>query len=256
MNLDVVIRNGRVFDGTGVPGAIRDLGIRDGVVVAVSTEPLDGEGAKEIDATGHWVLPGFVDVHTHYDAEVLAAPGLEESVRHGVTTVVMGSCSLSTILSDPEDSADMFSRVEAVPHEHVLSTLAEHQTWDDAATYIDALESLPLGPNVAAFLGHSDLRASVMAWAAPGAAAACCKARRMRRRPCCLRAPLWRQAMHNWVRDWSPARVKPARTKRLSHLWTRRSLPSQARVTSKAQWRCNGALIAQPRSKRVRRRAM
>ena len=152
MNLDVVIRNGRVFDGTGVPGAIRDLGIRDGVVVAVSTEPLDGEGAKEIDATGHWVLPGFVDVHTHYDAEVLAAPGLEESVRHGVTTVVMGSCSLSTILSDPEDSADMFSRVEAVPHEHVLSTLAEHQTWDDAATYIDALESLPLGPNVAAFL--------------------------------------------------------------------------------------------------------
>jgi N-acyl-D-aspartate/D-glutamate deacylase len=98
MNLDVVIRNGRVFDGTGVPGAIRDLGIRHGVVVAVSTEPLDGEGAKEIDATGHWVLPGFVDVHTHYDAEVLAAPGLEESVRHGVTTVVMGSCSLSTIL--------------------------------------------------------------------------------------------------------------------------------------------------------------
>ncbi|MFZ1274950.1 MAG: amidohydrolase family protein [Candidatus Microthrix parvicella] len=183
MNLDVVIRNGRVFDGTGVPGAIRDLGIRDGVVVAVSTEPLDGEGAKEIDATGHWVLPGFVDVHTHYDAEVLAAPGLEESVRHGVTTVVMGSCSLSTILSDPEDSADMFSRVEAVPHEHVLSTLAEHQTWDDAATYIDALESLPLGPNVAAFLGHSDLRASVMAWAAPGAAAACCKARRMPRTP-------------------------------------------------------------------------
>ena len=99
---DLVIRGGRWFDGTGAPGVRRDLGIRDGVVVAVSEAPLPTDGCPEvIDADGQWVLPGFVDIHTHYDAEVLVNPGLGESVRHGVTTIVMGSCSLSTILSRP-----------------------------------------------------------------------------------------------------------------------------------------------------------
>ena len=159
---DLVIRRGRWFDGTGAPSAVRDLGIRDGVVAAVSATPLAAEGCEEIDAEGRWVLPGFVDIHTHYDAEVLVDPGLGESVRHGVTTIVMGSCSLSTILSGPEDSADMFSRVEAVPYEHVRDTLARHGGWSTPAEYIDALEARPLGPNVACFLGHSDLRAHVM----------------------------------------------------------------------------------------------
>ena len=121
---DLVIRNGRWFDGTGAPGAIRDLGIRDGVVVEVSTEALPLDGVPEVvDADGCWVLPGFVDIHTHYDAEVLVNPGLGESVRHGVTTIVMGSCSLSTVLSGPEDAADLFSRVEAVPYDVVLGVL-------------------------------------------------------------------------------------------------------------------------------------
>ncbi len=160
---DLIVRRGMWFDGTGAPGAVRDVGIRDGVVAAVSATPLSADTTAEvIDAAGRWILPGFVDIHTHYDAEVLVNPGLGESVRHGVTTLVMGSCSLSTVLSGPEDAADMFSRVEAVPYDCVLETLRRRRSWSDAAGYVDALESLPLGPNVASFLGHSDLRAHVM----------------------------------------------------------------------------------------------
>lgn len=159
---DVVIRGGLWFDGTGAPGVVRDLGIRDGVVAEVSVEPLEAHGAEVIEAGGRWVMPGFLDIHTHYDAEVLVNPGLGESVRHGVTTVVMGSCSLSTIYSEPEDAADIFSRVEAVPYEHVIAALRDNRTWSDAGSYISALERLPLGPNVSCFVGHSDLRASIM----------------------------------------------------------------------------------------------
>ncbi|WP_149261806.1 amidohydrolase family protein [Actinomadura sp. K4S16] len=163
MGFDVIIRGGRWFDGTGAPSAIRTLGIKDGKVAAVSAADLPAEGARVVDASGKWVMPGFIDIHTHYDVEALAAPGLGESVRHGVTTVVFGSCSLGTVHVEPLDAADLFSRVEAVPREHVLSILGRHRdTWGSAAEYIAALEDRPLGPNVTAFLGHSDLRAAVM----------------------------------------------------------------------------------------------
>ncbi|SDH95214.1 N-acyl-D-aspartate/D-glutamate deacylase [Actinokineospora alba] len=163
MTWDSLIRGGRWFDGTGAPSAIRDLGIKDGRVAAVSATPLDATGcANVIDAAGQWVVPGFVDIHTHYDAEVLLAPGLTESVRHGVTTVLIGSCSLGTLHVDALDAADLFSRVEAIPHDCVVKAVEEHKTWSNAAEYVAALESLPLGPNVTSFLGHSDLRAGVM----------------------------------------------------------------------------------------------
>ena len=103
-----------------------------------------------------------MDVHTHYDAEVLVGPGLEESVRHGVTTVLLGNCSLSTLYSTPVDIADLFSRVEALPRDHVLKAVDAHKTWTSPEEYIAALEHLPLGPNIAALVGHSDLRAHVM----------------------------------------------------------------------------------------------
>ena len=163
MGFDTVIRNGRWFDGTGAPSAIRNIGIRDGHVTAISAEPLDeADCTQVIDAEGKWVLPGLVDIHTHYDVEVLCGPSLSESLRHGVTTVMVGSCSLSTVHVDGQDAGDLFARVEAIPREHVIGTVDQHKTWSSCEEYIGALEARPLGPNVAAFIGHSDMRAATM----------------------------------------------------------------------------------------------
>jgi N-acyl-D-aspartate/D-glutamate deacylase len=160
---DVIIRDGLWFDGTGNTPRTRSLGIRDGVLAAVSAQPLDETGCPEvIDAAGKWIAPGFIDVHTHYDAEVLLDPGLRESVRHGVTTVLLGNCSLSTVYANSEDAADLFSRVEAVPREYVYGALDSNRTWSTAAEYIEAIDALPLGPNVSSLLGHSDLRTAVL----------------------------------------------------------------------------------------------
>ncbi|GAB2656606.1 amidohydrolase family protein [Prescottella soli] len=163
MSFDAIVKNGRWFDGTGAPSATRHLGIRDGRVATVSTEPLDETDCpRVIDAAGKWVIPGMLDIHTHYDVEVLLRPQLDESVRHGITTVFVGSCSLSTVHVGPSDAGDLFGRVEAIPRRHVVDGLEERKTWNSAREYVDALESLPLGPNVAAFIGHSDMRAALM----------------------------------------------------------------------------------------------
>lgn len=163
MTFDVIVQNGRWFDGTGAPSAIRSLGIRDGVVAAVSEAPLEEAGCpRVIDASGKWVLPGLVDIHTHYDVEVLAGPDLSESLRHGVTTVFLGSCSLSTVHVGGVDAGDLFGRVEAIPREHVIRSVDEHRTWSTAEEYVAALEARPLGPNLAAFIGHSDMRTATM----------------------------------------------------------------------------------------------
>jgi N-acyl-D-aspartate/D-glutamate deacylase len=162
MGFDIVIKNGLHVDGTGAPAAVRHLGIRDGRVARVSEEPLSEVGARVVDARGKWVLPGFLDVHTHYDAELIAGPALGESVRHGVTTVTVGSCSISTVLSEPEDCSDLFTRVEAVPREQVLPLLRARKTWSTPGEYVAFLNGHPLGPNVTSFLGHSDLRVRTM----------------------------------------------------------------------------------------------
>lgn len=163
MTYDVIIRNGLWFDGSGAPGMVRHLGVKDGRVAAVSETPLDESDCPEVvEARGRWVLPGMVDIHTHYDVEVLGAPELTESLRHGVTTILLGSCSLSTVHVDPVDAGDLFGRVEAIPRRHVIDNVTRSKTWASARQYVDALESLPLGPNLAAFLGHSDIRTAVM----------------------------------------------------------------------------------------------
>ncbi len=163
MTYDVIVRDGLFFDGTGAPSALRHIGINDGRVAAISATPLDETGCPEvIDAAGSWVMPGMVDIHTHYDVEVLGDPHLPESLRHGITTIFLGSCSLSTVHVDPVDAGDLFGRVEAIPRRNVIDGVQQHKTWSSAAEYVDALESLPLGPNLAAFLGHSDIRTKVM----------------------------------------------------------------------------------------------
>ena len=161
--LDFCVENGLFFDGRGGEPQVRHLGVRDGVVVEVSEKPLDPTRATSvIDARNKWVMPGFVDLHTHYDAEVEVSPSLSESVRHGVTTIFMGSCSLGASLGEPEDIADIFCRVEGIPRPIMLPLLQERKSWESLGEYFEHLDQLPLGPNVASFVGHSNVRMHVM----------------------------------------------------------------------------------------------
>jgi N-acyl-D-aspartate/D-glutamate deacylase len=160
---DLVINGGLVFDGSGSDPQLLSLAIRDGKVVEASETPFSPSQADQmIDGTGRWITPGFIDLHTHYDAEVEVAPSLSESVRHGVTTIFMGSCSLGATLGTPEDLADIFCRAEGVPRDIMLPILQEKKNWDSLGGYYEHLDSLPLGPNVASFVGHSNLRMHVM----------------------------------------------------------------------------------------------
>jgi N-acyl-D-aspartate/D-glutamate deacylase len=160
---DIVIRGGQVFDGAGSPAVAADVAIHHGKVQAVGPM-LPQQGRREVDAKGCWVMPGMLDIHTHYDAEIEAMPGLEESVRHGVTTVVMGNCSLSAALGTKKDILDLFCRVESLPRE-VLSKWFGGDgplPWNGVREYYQHLESRPMGPNVASLIGHSNVRADVM----------------------------------------------------------------------------------------------
>jgi N-acyl-D-aspartate/D-glutamate deacylase len=158
----MLIRGGTIFDGDGGPGVAADVLVRDDRVIAMGIDLEAPPGAQVVDATGCWVTPGFVDMHTHYDAEIEVDPGLPESVRHGVTTVVMGSCGLGMSVGEPEDLADMFCRVEGIPRRHVLPLIERVKDWNSVGGYLGHLDALPLGPNVAVLLGHSTLRAHVM----------------------------------------------------------------------------------------------
>ncbi|ABZ97226.1 N-acyl-D-amino-acid deacylase family protein [Leptospira biflexa] len=160
---ETLIKQARIFDGSTNPSFIGDVRIKNGIVDTISkTELIPNPGETVIDAKGQWLTPGFIDFHTHYDAEIEVAPDLSESVRHGVTTISLGSCSLSLALGDPTDLADMFSRVEAIPRKNVLSILESKKNWNSAVDYKKHLNSLPLGPNVTSFAGHSAIRAHVM----------------------------------------------------------------------------------------------
>lgn len=160
---DTIIEGGRYFDGTGAPSFIRNIAIKDGKVALVSDSPIPKAGCGNIiNAQGKWVTPGFLDTHTHYDSELIVSPSLSESVRHGVTTVLVGSCSLSMICSETEDASDIFTRVETVPREKVLPILQKNKSWNTPKQWVEFVKTLPLGPNVISFLGHSDLRTGVM----------------------------------------------------------------------------------------------
>ena len=161
MSYDLLLKGGLVFDGLGQPPVLADLAIQDGKVVALG-ENLDGAAREIRDCSGLWVMPGLVDIHTHYDLEVEISPGLTESLRHGVTTVVMGNCSLSVTMGEPSMLADMFLRVETLPRVLIEKWLARSVSWRSPQAYISHLRSLPLGPSVAPLLGHSALRAHVM----------------------------------------------------------------------------------------------
>src|SRR5262245_4302809 len=159
--LDLIIKNGLVFDGLGSPPSRCDVGVKDGIIAVIAPR-LALPAAETRDAAGLWVTPGFIDIHTHYDLELEVAPGLSESTRHGVTTVVIGNCSLSLAVGEPQTLADIFQRVETIPHSLIRKWLKSSVSWRTPREYLEHLGRLRLGPNVAALLGHSALRAHVM----------------------------------------------------------------------------------------------
>jgi len=158
----IIIKNGKVFDGTQNPAKISNILVENGIIKKITPEAIEAKNAKIIDASGKWVMPGFIDNHTHYDGEILIKPELSESVRHGVTTILIGGCSLSCVYAEPEDASDMFTRTEAMPREVILPLLIKSKKWNTPKGWIDAINKLSLGPNVASFIGHSDIRATAM----------------------------------------------------------------------------------------------
>ncbi|MBV1916750.1 MAG: amidohydrolase family protein, partial [Sphingomonadaceae bacterium] len=164
--LDLKITGGSIVDGTGKPRFTGDVGIRDGRIVAIGK--VDADARETIDATGRIVAPGFIDCHTHYDAQVFWEPTLSPSCYHGVTTVFGGFCGFSIApLSD--DSAEyllpMLARVEGMP----IETLANAVPWD-WSTFGEFLERMEgkVGLNAGFFAGHSAIRRHVMGTRAVG----------------------------------------------------------------------------------------
>ncbi len=159
--LDLIVKNGWFFDGLASPPVPSALGIAQGKIVCIA--PHIAQPAREIiDASGRWITPGFIDIHTHYDLELEIAPGLTESLRHGVTAVVIGNCSLSIAVGGRQTLADIFQRVETLSPVLIQKWLRSSLSWSTPDEYLAHLKQLPLGVNIAALFGHSALRAEVM----------------------------------------------------------------------------------------------
>ena len=158
--MDLVIRNAHIYDGSGMPGYRGEIGIRDGRIARVGRAPQ--RGAREIDAGGLAAAPGFIDPHTHYDAQLCWDGQARPSLEHGVTTVVTGNCSL-TLAPLREQQRDrlcrMFRQIEDLPMAAFEDGI--DWTWESFGDYVRAIEP-GLSINVAPLVGHSAIRMWVM----------------------------------------------------------------------------------------------
>ena len=165
MSHDLVIRRAHLVDGTGAPGVDADVAVRDGLVAAVAPSgTIDPSGATQVvDADGLLLTPGFVDIHTHYDAQVTWDPYVTPSGWHGVTTIVMGNCGVGFAPAAPDKHdwlIQLMEGVEDIPG----SALAEGITWgwQTYPEYLDVLERMPRVMDIGSQIGHGPLRAYVM----------------------------------------------------------------------------------------------
>ena len=160
MRNEVVIRGGTVMDGTGAPGSPADVGVAGGVITEVG-ERLEGD--RTLDAGGQVVAPGFIDIHTHYDAQVFWDPALTPSSWHGVTTVVAGNCGFSLAPCRPEHR-DLLVRTLEHVEDMSPATLQAGVPWDFETfpEYLDSVERRGSVLNYAAYIGHTALRLYVM----------------------------------------------------------------------------------------------
>ena len=158
---DIVIRGGELVDGTGAGPVPGDLAVDDGLITAVGK--VDGKGKQEIDAKGLAVTPGFVDLHTHLDAQIGWDPSLTPVSWHGVTTALLGNCGVTFAPCKPDDVellAAMMETVEDIPKNAILTGLP--WDWEDYGGYLDAIERLEPAINVAGMVGHCAVRFYVM----------------------------------------------------------------------------------------------
>ncbi len=164
MAADLVIKGGTVVDGSGAPGVRADVAVTDGRISAVGRD-LDGE--RVLDAGDHVVAPGFIDIHTHYDAQVFWDPELTPSCFHGVTTVVAGNCGFSIAPTRPEHREVIARTLENVEDMDV-ATLGAGIPWDFSTfpEYLESVERRGTAMNFAAYIGHTALRLFVMGDAA------------------------------------------------------------------------------------------
>ena len=161
MDADIVIRGGTVVDGTGAPGQVADVAVADGRIVAVGDQL---SGARELDASGQVVAPGFIDIHTHYDAQVFWDPDLTPSSFHGVTTVVAGNCGFS-IAPIRRDGVELLAHTLQHVEDMSFDTLAVGVPWDSFETfpqYLDAIEERGVALNYGCYVGHTAVRLFVM----------------------------------------------------------------------------------------------
>lgn len=158
---DLVLRGGRVVDGTRMPAFLGDVAIKDGLIAEIGT--VSGKAQREIDARGLIVAPGFIDVHTHYDAQLNWDPYASQSCWHGVTSIIISACGFGFAPCRPEDrerAMRRMTRVEAIPYE----AMKEGMRWDwiSQRDYLDSLETSGIGVNVAAYIPQSPIRAWVL----------------------------------------------------------------------------------------------
>jgi len=161
MTADVVIRGGTVVDGTGGPGRLADVAITDGVISEIGTGLT---GRRELEAGGQIVTPGFVDIHTHYDAQVFWDPALTPSCWHGVTSVVAGNCGFSIAPVRPEHRELLIRTLQHV-EDMSSDTLVAGVPWDEFETfpqYLDSIEARGTLINFACYVGHTAVRIFVM----------------------------------------------------------------------------------------------
>ncbi|MCP1470332.1 N-acyl-D-aspartate/D-glutamate deacylase [Sphingobium sp. OAS761] len=160
MQHDLVIKGGTVIDGTGTPGFVADLGIVDGRISEVGQGL---EGKEELDATGQIVAPGFVDVHTHYDPQVLWDRQLTPSSWHGVTSVVAGNCGFSVAPVKPEGREILIGTLEKV-EDMDADAMRSGITWDfeSYGDYLDSLKRAGLAINFGGYVGHTPIRIHIM----------------------------------------------------------------------------------------------
>ena len=161
MEYDLLIKNGTIVDGTGSDAFTGDISIKDGVITEIGE--VSGDATEVIDAEGMTVSPGFVDIHTHLDAQIGWDPEMTPICGHGVTTALIGNCGLTFAPCKPDDVeilAGMMETVEDIPKQAILSGLPWN--WEHYGQYLDMLEELKPSLNVAGLVGHSAVRYYVM----------------------------------------------------------------------------------------------